>query len=282
MEKLQAALARAREKRENEVDEGFATTRRSEPVGVGRPRPRKAVKQEAILERWADIAPFDPSEKRMHRARIFSGEATAEAQHFDILRTKLFLEMRRNDWKRIAITSATPGCGKTTTACNLIAGLGRQPESRGMLFDLDFRRPAVAKFFGASPSASLEDVFMGEVAFADQAMRLGENTIVSVTTRVASDPARVILRSQTAGLLDQIQKDYQPDLMLFDMPPALVSDEARGFLKLVDAVLIVAGAGSNTVAQIDEVEREVAQYTNVAGIVLNKCQFMGESYGYTY
>ena len=95
-------------------------------------------------------------------------------------------------------------------------------------------------------------------------------------------PAHVILRTQTADVLDQVQADYQPDLMLFDMPPILVSDETRGFLKMVDAVLIVAGAESSTIAQIDEVEREVAQYSNVAGIVLNKARFMEDGYGYTY
>ena len=276
MEKLQAALARAREKRD---DDGGRPVRNEI---LARARSRRAPQEDAIAERWAQIPMFEPSEKRMHQARIYSGEASHEAQHFDILRTKLFLEMRRNDWTRIAITSATAGCGKTTTACNLIAGLGRQPESRGILFDMDFRRPAVSKTFGASPTSSLEDVFLGKVDFAEQAMRLDPNTAIAMTTRAVADPARLILRSQTTDLLDAIQADYRPELMLFDMPPVLVSDEARGFLKLVDAVLIVAAAETSTVAQIDEVEREVAQYSNVAGIVLNKCRFMDDGYGYSY
>lgn len=276
MEKLQAALARAREKRDND-----GVPIRSDVASRLKPG-RAQQRQQATDENWAQLATFDPNEGRMHDARVFSTEASPEAQHFDILRTKLFLEMRRNDWTRIAITSATASCGKTTTACNLIAGLGRQPESRGILFDMDFRRPAVSKVFGASPTASLEDVLLGKATFAEQALRLGENTAVSITTRSVTDPARVILRSQSADVLDQIQKDYQPDLMLFDMPPVLVSDETRGFLKQVDAVLIVAGAEHSTVQQIDEVEREVAQYSNVAGIVLNKCRFMEEGYGYGY
>lgn len=278
MEKLQAALARAREKRESD-----GVLRRTERVnGIGHKPRRAQQREEAIAANWGALPTFEPNERRMHDNRIFSSEASQEAQHFDILRTKLFLEMRRNNWTRIAITSATSGCGKTTTACNLITGLGRQPESRGILFDLDFRRPAVSKMFGASPTASLEDVLLGEVPFSEQAMRLDSNTAISMTTRSVSDPARVILRSQSADVLDQIQRDYAPELMLFDLPPVLISDETRGFLKQVDAVLIVAGAEHSTVQQIDEVEREVAQYSNVAGIVLNKCHFMEEGYGYGY
>lgn len=276
MEKLQAALTRAREKRDNEgrpIRAAQSTVRASG---------RRAAREAATTDRWAALPLFEPSMERMQRSRIYANEASVEAQHFDILRTKLLLEMRRNDWTRIAITSASPSCGKTTTACNLIAGLGRQPELRGMLFDLDFRRPAVAKLFGSSPASSLEDVLTDEVSFEEHAMRLHENTCISMTTRVVRDPSRVLLASQTSDIIDTIQADYQPDMMLFDMPPVLVSDETRGFLKLVDAVLIVAGAETSTVSQVDEVEREIAQYASVAGIVLNKCHFMEDGYGYSY
>ena len=159
MEKLQAALARAREKRDND----------GRPVRVDYNRParnqRGQARADATDALWDALPVFETTEKRLHKARIYSGEASTEAQHFDILRTKLLLEMRRNDWTRIAITSATPGCGKTTTACNLIAGFGRQPEDRGMLFDMDFRRPAVAKALGVSPKHSFSDVLTEEVEF---------------------------------------------------------------------------------------------------------------------
>ena len=276
MEKLQAALARAREKRDTE---GHAPrSDYSKPVR-GR---RQAQRIEPVSDQWDNIKMFEPSLKRLQKAHIYANEASPEAQHFDILRTKLLLEMQRNGWTRIAMTSATAACGKTTTACNLIAGFGRQVEDRGMLFDLDFRRPSVAKSFGTDTEMGLEDVFVGNCTFEEQALRLHENVSISVTKRPMRDPARVILRTQTAELLDRVQAEYRPDLMLFDMPPVLVADETRGFLKLVDAVLIVAGAEVSTVAQVDEVEREVAQYSNVAGIVLNKCRFMDEGYEVVY
>lgn len=276
MEKLQAALARAREQRE------AADPTRPTRSGPVRPRSRQMAQAEAVEAAWASVPMFDPSENRMHSSLIFATEAGQPAQYFDILRTKLLLEMRRNSWTRIAITSATPSCGKTTIACNLIAGLGRQPEIRGILFDMDFRRPAVSKLFGASPAASLEDVLTEAVGFEEQALRLNDNTIVSMTTKPVGDPAKLINRVRTAEILDDIQATFRPDIMLFDMPPVLLSDETRAFLKLVDAVVIVAGAESSTVSQLDEVEREVAQYTNVAGIVLNKCQFMEDGYSYAY
>jgi Mrp family chromosome partitioning ATPase len=277
MEKLQAALARAREKRD-----GGEPMRTVRPELSARAKSRKVADIEAIDWLWREIPLFEPSPQKMQQSRIFSSDASHDASHFDILRTKLMLEMRRNNWTRIAITSATSGCGKTTMACNLIAGLGRQPEVRGILFDLDLRRPSVSKFFGASPVASLTDVLEDKVPFAEQAMRLDTNTAISMTTRSVRDPAKLILRQHTAEVLDDIQAVYRPDIMLFDLPPVLVSDETRGFLKLVDGVLIVAGAETSTIAQIDECEREIAQYSSVAGIVFNKCRHMEEGYGYSY
>ncbi|MEQ9039946.1 MAG: CpsD/CapB family tyrosine-protein kinase [Silicimonas sp.] len=277
MEKLQAALARAREQRD-----GTDGSRPVRPELTARNRSRRMAQAEAVEAAWAAVPLFDPSMQRLEASRIYAVEATGNAQYFDILRTKLMLEMRRNNWTRIAITSATPSCGKTTIACNLIAGVGRQPEIRGILFDMDFRRPSIFKMFGASPAASFEDVLKDTVSFEEQAMRLHDNTMVSMTTSSVSDPSQLINRARTSDLLDDIQNTYKPDIMLFDLPPVLVSDETRAFLKLVDAVLIVAGAESTTVSQLDEVEREVAQYTNVAGIILNKCRYMEEGYGYSY
>lgn len=277
MEKLQAALARAREKRDG-TDGGRPLRTDVQP----RNRSRRAAQAEATDAAWAAVGQVELSPETLKKSRIFASKVSADGQHFDILRTKLLLEMRRNNWTRVAITSATPSCGKTTISCNLIAGIGRQPEIRGILFDMDFRRPAVGKAFGVKASASLEDVLKETVSFEEQAVRLHENTIVSVTTAPVPDPAQLMNRSRTAELLDDIQNTYRPDIMLFDLPPVLISEETRAFLKLVDAAVIIAAAESTTISQIDETEREVAQYTNVAGIVLNKCHFMEEGYGYAY
>ena len=277
MEKLQAAMATARAQRDGEP-----LSRNVRPELSARAKSRRLAETSALDEVWQQIPLFEPSKRRLDQSRVFSSDVSAESAQFDILRTKLLLEMRRNNWTRIAVTSASAGSGKTTTACNLIAGFGRQPEVRGILFDVDLRRPSVAKLFGASPESSLVDVLEGKVAFEDQALRLHSNTIVSMTSRPLRDPSQVLSRQQTADVLDDIQARFQPDIMLFDLPPVLVSDETRAFLKLVDAAIIIASSDSTTITQVDEVEREVSEYCNVAGVILNKCRFMDEGYGYSY
>ena len=277
MEKLQAALAKARAQRD-----GKPAERLRRPELSARRKSKMLAEEEALSEIWMNIPPFEPTEKRLKQSRIVASDPSTEATHFDILRTKLLLEARQNGWTRIAITSAAAASGKTTTACNLIAGFGRQPEVRGILFDLDLRRPSVAKFFGAEPSNSIADVLDGSCSFEEQALRLHPNTLISVAPTAVRDPSRLLQRQTAVDIIDEIQAVYQPTIMLFDLPPVLVSDEARALLKLVDAVLIVAAADTTSLAQIDECEREVSEYSNVAGVVLNKCRHLEDGYGYSY
>ena len=49
--------------------------------------------------------------------------------------------MSMQGWKRLAVTSPGPGCGKSTVTMNLAFALARQPDIRTLVIDLDLRRP---------------------------------------------------------------------------------------------------------------------------------------------
>ena len=70
--------------------------------------------------------------------------------------------------------------------------------------------------------------------------------------------------------------------MLFDMPPMLEADDIMAFARHLDCVLLVAGAEKTTIKQLDMCETELASQTNVMGVVLNKCHYIGSEYGYGY
>ena len=50
----------------------------------------------------------------------------------------------------------------------------------------------------------------------------------------------------------------------------------------VFVLLLIAAAEKTTIKEIDACERELSSQTNVMGVVLNKCRYMGEDYGYGY
>lgn len=260
MEKLQAALASARQKRV----EKLPASRQQESF-----RRKSRMLNFEPMQIWGQLAPFTPMRNDLEQKRVVTQQASSAATPFDILRTKILLQMRQNGWTRLAITSAMPNSGKSTIACNLALGFGRQKELKSMLFDLDLRDPSINDFFQTEPKQSISSMLEGHVEFKDQAIRVGDNLAVSMANYAESDPTRILLAEQTEEVLDEIQKVYMPDLMIFDLPSVLVNDDARAFLKNVDCALIIARANQTKYSQLDICEREVAEHTNVLGVVLN-------------
>jgi len=256
MEKLQAALAKARMQRdESPAAAGLA------PEG---PRATGAAA-------WEALPRIELSDAVLRRHRVVSQEAMQESESFDVLRTKVLMQMRQNGWKRLAITSPGSQSGKSTTACNLALGLGRQSSVRTILFDFDLGSPSVHEFFGIESPHALSDVLNGDVAFDEHAVRVRDNVAVVVSPRIEADPTRLVLSDQMVAFLDLVQTTYKPDLMLFDLPAILSGDRARAFLKTTDCALIVAMADKTRFNHLDMCEREVAESTNVLGVVINGC-----------
>jgi len=195
-----------------------------------------------------------------------------------MLRTKVLLTMRRNGWKRLAVTSPTAGCGKTTTACNLAIGNARNQDIQTILIEFDLRRPSISKSLKMPVTVDLEEMLDRKVDFAEQALRYCSNIAICAAQKPSKDPSTILLSKSTQEVLREIEERYDPDCMIFDLPPLLVNDDTRVVLKDVDCALMVVQAGITTVAQIDACEREIAEHTNMIGVVLNQCRDSDEVY----
>ena len=267
MEKLQAALEKARLKRGGGGGTG-AMPPQTAPQRVPRAQNARSANVDAL---WSSIPSVALQDSALLRHRIVTRNASEESTPFDILRTKILLQMQQHGWSRLAVTSPMPQSGKTTTACNLALGLGRQNNLRAMLFDMDFSSPSVHKSFELEPRDSIKRFLTGDISFEDQATRIGENVIASMSPHVENDPTQVLLAERTMHALDEVQDSYEPDIMIFDLPSVLKGDNTRAFLKNVDCALIIARAGITRYGQFNTAEREIAEHTNVLGVVLNAC-----------
>lgn len=269
MEKLQKALNKARQERDGQV--ASPATVKARPKTKSRSTPHDVPVLPAP-PLWEELTPFEPDLKHLKKNRILTLNSEAASNPFDILRTKAFLLMRQNGWTRMAITSPNQACGKSTTACNLAVGFSRQRENRTMLFDMDLRRPNIANLLGCKPEHSMKAMLTGDISPQEQMLCLRGNVAVSMTPGPVADSTQLLLSQRTSDRLDELQHDFAPDIMIFDLPPMLSTDDARAFLKNVDCALIVARAEQTKMGQLDQCEREVAQQTNVLGIVLNNCR----------
>ena len=276
MEKIQAAIEKARASRNMaappEILPKFSVIPDGEP---SMPDPAMA---------WAALQPCLPDAARLIKHRVVTFASGAKAVPFDMMRTKVIQQMRANGWRRLAITSPTPDCGKSTIALNLAFSLARQTELRTILAEIDLRRPTLAATLGLTASLhnrpGFASVLQDRAGFADSALRYGTGLALALNAGPVHNPAELLHGNSVAPALAAIEQRYAPDLMLFDMPPMFVSDDVMAFLGHVDAVLLIAGAETTTIKEIDACERDLAAQTNVMGVVLNKCNYMGQGHSY--
>ncbi|MEM7731341.1 MAG: CpsD/CapB family tyrosine-protein kinase [Pseudomonadota bacterium] len=257
MERLQAAIEKARDDRDR------VPPRRGARIGG------------ALDAAWARLNPLHLDGEVLQNNRIFTAEAGPLAASFDILRTRVLRTMQQNGWKRLAITSATPECGKSTIALNLAFAMARQPNMRTLQVELDMRRPSQQRLLGLTGGhqpapSSVADLLSGDKSFADIALNHRNSLALVTNGQSVQNPSDILLSSDVGRVLSDLERTYQFDMVICDMPPSLISDDMIAFTSNVDCALIVAAAEASTAAEIDKCERDLSEMTNVLGVVLNK------------
>ena len=273
MERIQAAIQKAKEQR-----------------GAGAPPP--APRQGKIAGRdvwpsrqpgpvWAELAPFAPDPAVMRQNRVVTFERSDPTHSlFDMMRTKALRMMRENRWTTLGVTSPTAGCGKTTVSLNLAFSFAHQPDTRTVLMDLDLRRPAVAKHIGLAEPQSMASVLQGTRGLSENFVRYGDNLAIGTSARGVRSASEILQHNATGKALTELKAQFRADIIIYDLPPMLVNDDVMAFLPHVDCVLLVAAAERSRLDEIDKCEQDLTEQTNVLGVILNKCRYPGDEYGY--
>ncbi|WP_420587344.1 hypothetical protein [Ruegeria sp.] len=272
MDRLQAAIQKAREER---------ATRQSDPAVVlsHTQQPNAPSPSVEPDEAWSALPQISIDPSLVASKRLSSYTSGPDATPYDMLRTKMMQQVLSNGWRRVALTSPHSGCGKSTAAANLAFSLGRQAELRTIVIDLDMRRRGLAEILKQTGNHNMADVLQGSVPFRDHARRYGENVIFGLNYTPTSNPAETLQSRLAIEMLEQIEEEFKPDIVLFDTAPLLVSDDSHGFLKNVDCALLMAAAEETSLDDIDVAERQLSELTQVMGIVLNKCRYISGAFG---
>lgn len=274
MERIQAAIQKAKEQR-----------------AAAAPLPRRPANgtearaawpaQRPVGPIWAELEAFTPDPTVMRDNRIVTFERRDPVHAtFDMMRTKALRMMRDKGWTSLGITSPTAGCGKTTVGLNLAFSFAHQADMHTVLMDLDLRRPAVAKHIGLTRQQSMASVLQGTRDLPENFVRYGENLAIGTSARGIRSASELLQHAATARVLADLKTAFQPDIMIYDLPPMLVNDDVMAFLPHVDCVLLVAAAERSRLDEIDKCEQDLAEQSNVIGVILNKCRYPGEDYGY--
>jgi protein-tyrosine kinase len=201
---------------------------------------------------------------------------------FNLLRTQVLKEMRKNNWKLLGITSATPEAGKSFLATNLATALAQLPENRVFLFDLDLRRASLAETLGVEGEVGLTQYLDGSVdnldAVGRQVTNLGLTLFPCYPSRVNS--AELLTGERFATLVKAMRALPDDVVVICDLPPAFANDDAMAIIQSLDAYLFVIEEGVTTRAQVRDA-MHLLEPAPCLGTILNRFQ-AGALDGYGY
>jgi len=201
---------------------------------------------------------------------------------YRMLRTRLLHRTRAKKWTTIAVTSAGPNDGKTTTAINLALSLAREKSRETVLLDMDMRNPSVCRTLGVQPAHELRDYLEHRNGHQDLFFSLGGENLLLAGSVTPTDLASELLSGKSFDeLLEIVKRGTRDPIILIDLPPVLVTDDALVVAPKVDAMLVVASEGRTSRSELTKALNLLSEFA-IAGVVLNQATETTGDYSYSY
>lgn len=222
---------------------------------------------------WDSLPIVRPNTETLERNHIITAMRSHPAHAaFDMLRTRLMQALADQGWTRVAITGPTHGCGSSFVTTNLAFSVARLESARSVVLDLNLRAPALHGMMGLPAEHAMADYLQGALAPEEFLLRSHANLAFGLNNAPANNAAELFQDTMTSDVLDELQDLLSPDLILFDLPPALEHDDVLAFLPNVDGVLVVAGAGESTAEDVTKVEQMLSEVKPLLGVMLNRAE----------
>lgn len=191
---------------------------------------------------------------------------------FDLLRTTVLQKMEEHGWRTLAITSPTPEAGKTMVAINLAMSIAQLTNMNAILADFDLRRPKIGSYLGIPIGHSLNELLNGASKLEDVLVNSDvSRLLVLPTNSVVKNSSEMLTSKIMAGVIQSLREWNESGIVIFDLPPVLVADDAIALLPQVDCVLMVVADGMTTKREIEDSLR-LLKSANLIGTVFNKTE----------
>ena len=179
--------------------------------------------------------------------------------------------------KRILVTSATSGEGKSTIVSNLALVLA-QNSSRVLIMEADLRRPNIAKWLSVAERPGLTEYLGGNRSDIVKATEI-ENIYCVPAGGHHSNPAELLGSSAMDKYLTTLSENF--DFILIDGPPVLGLADALVLSSRVDGVVMVVKSGDTEKDAVSEsVKRLRAINAPLVGSILNDVDLSQREYAY--
>lgn len=190
----------------------------------------------------------------------------------DQLRTQILRVIDDKGLRRIGVTSATRGAGRSFVSAGLAASIARLETLRVLLIDADMEDPGLAHLLHLEAPGPLDAVLSGHAAPASQLRRVGYELALALNAAPVPQAGERMMTPEAIlayrGMIDVIA----PDVVIQDLPPLLNDTVSPALLSQLDAVLLVSDGTRTTAHEVLECERMLEGQVPLLGIVLNKSE----------
>lgn len=193
------------------------------------------------------------------------------AEEFRIIRTQVLFGTPGAQHKLIAVTSPSPGDGKTSLAVNLAISIAKAGR-RVLLIDGDLRKPDVHRVFNVPDSPGFAELIQGshEPGAVIKKSEIDGLEILPAGTPI-SRPSELLSRPEMARLLQALGDQY--DHIVLDTAPLLPVSDTHVLAGMMDGVIVSFNAevDRDTVSLAQDILRR--SRANIIGTVMNQVKY---------
>jgi capsular exopolysaccharide synthesis family protein len=230
-----------------------------------------------------------PQSATLRKGRIGTAH---EEEAFLMIRAQLrYFDVDRH-LKRVMVTSAESGEGKSLISLNLARAAARTDDRRALLIEADLRRPSLHRMIGRESGAGLaellshaQDLESGlrelvvtpdDMEETDRPLRLD----ILLAGSAPPNPVELLESQRMIQLLEQADTMY--DVVIIDTPPIGVISDAIPLVHQVDGLLVITRMlYSRRDPATRLMKRLEGLNAHILGVVINSFQRTADaSYGY--
>ena len=189
-------------------------------------------------------------------------------ESYKTIRTNILFTATDSDKKVIAVSSANPGEGKSTSAANLAIALA-QTGSAVLLIDADMRKPVQHRTFRIKNDEGLSTLIIKKSSMAKSVKsNVINNLDLLPSGPLPPNPSELLASSHFKALIEQFGKNY--DYVIIDTPPVNVVSDAMVMKDSISGIMLVIRYAMTTYEELSACMKQInLAQVNMLGFVMN-------------
>ncbi|MDD6284666.1 MAG: CpsD/CapB family tyrosine-protein kinase [Firmicutes bacterium] len=177
--------------------------------------------------------------------------------------------------KIIAVVSANPMDGKSTTCINLAISTAKT-NAKVLVIDADMRRPSIHKYLNIENNIGLSNVLTGFTNL-DEAIQNTSHGISCLTAgQLPNSPIELLMNGLMNELLELLSKHY--DYIFIDTPPLPMISDALSLSEMVTGYIVTVRYENTLIKMLDKaIDTLKLANARILGIVVNDSAYHSKS-----